>query len=551
MLASAAVTAAALLLSAPEARGGGQVEIFVTVSVTNNTPTTLTLTDADRGDASGTFWSDSQGNEIGPPTLGSQLQPGATAGFYIAGSAALLPDIEGSVEYEDQDPSTGFNGSGVKVNFHDPPFTSNTAGADPIGWYTTSGFSYNQHGDLAVSAPIVATDICPGSGTGPCAYSSDHFIGSSGTGPGQFQRPWSVAVDSRPVVYVSDLDNDNIQVFNPSGNYLTGWGSAGSGQGQFLDPNGVAAQPGAIGPSSGLVAVTDLGNNRVETFTPFGQFTAAWGGGLGAIRSLTVDSGGNVYVVDGASGAIVKFGPTGAFITSFRTNDFQVPWDAAIDPSTGNVAVLDSQADRVFRFTSAGAFVDSFPVTAAPEGVAVDQAGNTYVTDGDAATVTKYAKTGAEVVRWGAPGSAAGELNGPRGVAVDSSNNVYVADTENDRVQVFALAASQLLIRGAPRLAAGRATTAKGRGGRAVVARVRCRARRGTSCRGALTVGTARRFVARRPVTMRARRSRVVRLRLDRLGRRLARRRPSALSLIAHTRQWSGDTRVTQRRPLR
>jgi hypothetical protein len=111
-----------------------------------------------------------------------------------------LPDIEGSVEYEDQDPSTGFYGSGVKVNFHDPPFSSNTAGADPIGWYTTSGFSYNQHGDLAVSAPVVATDICPGSGTGPCAYSSDHFIGSSGTGPGQFQRPWSVDVDSRPVV---------------------------------------------------------------------------------------------------------------------------------------------------------------------------------------------------------------------------------------------------------------------------------------------------------------------------------------------------------------
>jgi hypothetical protein len=69
MLASAAVTAAVLLLPAPEARA--QVEIFVTVSVTNNTPTTLTLIEADRGDAFGTFWSDSQVNEIGPPTPGT------------------------------------------------------------------------------------------------------------------------------------------------------------------------------------------------------------------------------------------------------------------------------------------------------------------------------------------------------------------------------------------------------------------------------------------------------------------------------------------------
>jgi hypothetical protein len=67
MLASAAVTAAVLRLSAPEARA--QVEIFVTVSVTNNTPTTLI--EADRGDAFGTFWSDSQVNEIGPPTPGT------------------------------------------------------------------------------------------------------------------------------------------------------------------------------------------------------------------------------------------------------------------------------------------------------------------------------------------------------------------------------------------------------------------------------------------------------------------------------------------------
>jgi sugar lactone lactonase YvrE len=538
-----AIAAVAVLAFAPAAQAQDEVEIFVQVSVTNNTPTNLTLVGADRGDASGTYWSDSQGNEIGSPAIGSQLAPGATASFYIAGSEALLPDIEGSIEYRDQDSSTGFFGSGLRIAFHDPPFASNTASPQPRGFYTASGFTYSQHNELVVSTGVVATDTCPGSGTGPCAYSADHSIGSSGTGPGQFQRPVDVAVDTRPVVYASDVDLDTIQVFNPSGNYLTGWGSAGSGNGQFLDPIGVAAQPVSPGPGSGLVAVADLSNNRIQSFTPFGQFQDVWtDGGFGALRAVTVGADGSVYVVVGTIDDVFKFTSTGQFLTSFTSSRFQVPWDIAIDPSTGNVVVLDSQADTVFRFTPDGQQqVSSFAIGGSPEGLAVDRSGNAYVTDGRAGTVTKYGPSGNRLASWGALGDAAGEFQDPRGIAVDNGGNVYVADAGNDRLQVFAPAGAQLQMRSAPKV------SRTGMAG----ARLRCVAPRGATCRGTLTIGTARRFTGRRAIRLRSGRSTLVRIRLNGGGRRLARRNPSALTAIAHTRQPQARTRVTHRRPLR
>jgi DNA-binding beta-propeller fold protein YncE len=45
-----------------------------------------------------------------------------------------------------------------------------------------------------------------------------HFItkfGSSGSGDGQFTDPEHLAVDSDGIVYVTDRKNNNIQVFKP------------------------------------------------------------------------------------------------------------------------------------------------------------------------------------------------------------------------------------------------------------------------------------------------------------------------------------------------
>ena len=67
--------------------------------------------------------------------------------------------------------------------------------------------------------------------------SSGNFLtkwGSVGTGDGQFgSYPRGVAVESSNNVYVSDPGNYRIQKFDSSGNFLTKWGSVGTGDGQF------------------------------------------------------------------------------------------------------------------------------------------------------------------------------------------------------------------------------------------------------------------------------------------------------------------------------
>ena len=55
--------------------------------------------------------------------------------------------------------------------------------------------------------------------------------GRQGNGPGQFDGPQGLAVDSRGELYVTDAGNCRIQVFNRRGKYLRSWGDCGEGFG--------------------------------------------------------------------------------------------------------------------------------------------------------------------------------------------------------------------------------------------------------------------------------------------------------------------------------
>jgi tripartite motif-containing protein 71 len=68
-----------------------------------------------------------------------------------------------------------------------------------------------------------------------------------------FFNPIFVALDSSNNVYVTDVQQPRVK-FDRYGNYLTQWGSYGSGNGQFEYPQGIAVD------SSNNVYVTDSGN---------------------------------------------------------------------------------------------------------------------------------------------------------------------------------------------------------------------------------------------------------------------------------------------------
>ena len=93
--------------------------------------------------------------------------------------------------------------------------------------------------------------------------------GSLGSSDGQFCHMEHLALDKYDNVYVNDPQsgpNGNgiprVQKFDSSGHFITKWGSYGSGNGQFVDPEHLAVD------SHGFVYVTDRHNNNIQVFAP-------------------------------------------------------------------------------------------------------------------------------------------------------------------------------------------------------------------------------------------------------------------------------------------
>jgi DNA-binding beta-propeller fold protein YncE len=61
--------------------------------------------------------------------------------------------------------------------------------------------------------------------------------GKRGTGPGEFNLPHQVQIDSKGLVYVSDRENNRIQIFDAEGRFLRQWTHLGATQGISILPN--------------------------------------------------------------------------------------------------------------------------------------------------------------------------------------------------------------------------------------------------------------------------------------------------------------------------
>ncbi|WP_084028198.1 NHL repeat-containing protein [Mycobacterium avium] len=151
--------------------------------------------------------------------------------------------------------------------------------------------------------------------------------------------------------------------------------------------------------------------------------------GLNHPNSVTVDSGGNVYVADHSNNRVLKLAAGATTQTELPFTGLNYPEGVAVD-SAGNVYVTGA-GSRVLKLPAGATTPTELPFTGLnyPEGVAVDSAGSVYVADSFKArvlTLAAGATTPAELPFTG--------LNLPEGVAVDSTGSVYVADSFNDRV---------------------------------------------------------------------------------------------------------------------
>lgn len=113
--------------------------------------------------------------------------------------------------------------------------------------------------------------------------------------PGLFFGPRDIAITGDRI-YVTDTGNERVQIFALDGTFITAFGGFGDGEGQFVEPTGIAVAP------DGTVWVADSGNARLQQFDAQGGFItshpiAEWEGqqGINRLNLLAFDENGVLY----------------------------------------------------------------------------------------------------------------------------------------------------------------------------------------------------------------------------------------------------------------
>ena len=206
-----------------------------------------------------------------------------------------------------------------------------------------------------------------------------------------FGDPTGLEIDAAGNLYIADNANHTIRKLSPSGIVSTFAGQAGQPgsadatgtNASFNSPSGIVLAP------NGLLYVTDTGNDTIRCVTTNGAVTTLAGlaGQSGATNAtgsaarfnsplgMAVDQAGTIYVADSGNHLIRKVTATGMVTTLAGQAGV---WGAA--DGTG--------ARRLFQWAA---------------GIAVDGAGNVFVSDSNNHTIRKITPDGV-VTTWAGQG---------------------------------------------------------------------------------------------------------------------------------------------------
>jgi DNA-binding beta-propeller fold protein YncE len=228
-----------------------------------------------------------------------------------------------------------------------------------------------------------------------------HF-GEEGNQPGQFRFPYGISVDPLGRVFVADLYNGTISIFDEKGEFIEYFAHEYS-------KNKTISSPGGLRIVDDKVYVTDIQQNKVFVFGLDGKLLIEIGGPgkedgeFIAPNAVTADKEGTIYVVDTGNQRVQVFDKEGNFV-------------------------------RIINGTKDGRGESSF---VNPRGIGIDSRGMVYVVSNLTHIVYGFNKEGDQMFQFGSMGESNGQFYLPNGLFVDQEDNVYITDTLNLRVSVF------------------------------------------------------------------------------------------------------------------
>ena len=118
--------------------------------------------------------------------------------------------------------------------------------------------------------------------------------GKEGKGPGEFDQPHGLAMDSAGRLFVADRANSRLQIFDQDGKYLAEWKQFGRPSGVWIDKSDtiyVADSQSSDKTNPGFKQGIRIGNVKDGKVTGFIEETQS----LGALEGVGADDDGNIY----------------------------------------------------------------------------------------------------------------------------------------------------------------------------------------------------------------------------------------------------------------
>ena len=259
------------------------------------------------------------------------------------------------------------------------------------------------------------------------------FIGERAIEGRKMRKPWGITANDSNEIFLSDICNQRIVVFNENGEFIRSFG-----QNTLKCPNGV------VFDNTGRIFVGNRDDNKILVFGQNGEYISTFhnGSSLSEPRGISFDADGNLIVCDAGNKCVRFFSPEGNIFKTIGAGRLRMPFNCVCHE--GKLFVSDRDAHLIKVYNSNGRFLYEFGTCGTgdgelsyPTGLAVDKMGHLLVCSLRNHRVQVFTLYGKFVAKFGEYGKELGQMNSPSSVSVLKSGRIVVCEFENNRFQIF------------------------------------------------------------------------------------------------------------------